>query len=290
MDSSSASREVIQRNTELHVRLKRANSDIISVAGQLRESILQDHDDYPVYAPTFSADELERQSKLARIAVADAVRDIFFTKKEDVAIPSAFLCASPTTLSLVSELNAAKLRLKAAVAAIKDGSAFQNSRGFRTEDLRQAMRLNAVGAVDLKRVYAQLKILPPDVQRLSWTWARNHTACVRLSREKVEDRVEKLEMEDPSAASAARIALSHIDDTDFQLRKPLPDQLRINFTYQDSGVIHRSSGPVSGVLFAGQRSLPLLKWKDQPENESVGSQGRAREPLIGALNIYQVSR
>lgn len=258
---------------------------------------------YPVCAPTFGDSFSGQRGLEARIALVATIRSMFGAK-EDVNVLSGIICASPDTVAHIHTLNKAKLDVKNIVAKIKkdsipcdeidaedDASNHPAFNGFRCAALRNAMKITGFAAVDLKRVYAQIRILEPCVRHVGWTWAINHSTFKTISRESLDASLRSLDKSHPDAAYAARLALKGRKDNRFVIRKKLPPQLRMNYSYNTDNGLAKKSGPVSGVLIAQQETLPTYKWRE-PEDVAVVSSPRgntskvADAPLIKILGLY----
>tara|TARA_R110001592_G_scaffold221139_2_gene475821 strand:- start:28174 stop:29076 length:903 start_codon:yes stop_codon:yes gene_type:complete len=225
---------------------------------------------YPVYAPTICDLPAGKHGFDERIALANSIKNVFTTRKENVDVLTGLLCSSPNTVAKIESLNAAKIDLKDVITSIKRQDRLPDNTtgeiaadlGFRTSELRKAMREVGFAAVDLKRVYAQIRILEPQVNRVSWTWARKHTTYKKLSRKVIDQRIEELEATNPIAAKEATNVLRTMKKSSFSERFSLPPQLRINYSFGAKGSLELKAAPVSGVLIVQQKELPAVRWRD----------------------------
>lgn len=248
--------------------LRSAYNSLLHAQSSALDAILEDGRDsdspYPVYAPTIRDLSSGQHGFNERIALANSLKDVFTTRKEDISVISGLICASPRTVQKITELNAAKTALKKVIAAIKE----QDSDGpdslitQRGSQLRLAMKEVGFAAVDLKRVYAQVRILEPGLHRVSWTWARNHLTHKRISRIEMERRIDQLRDTNPAAATELENAVAKVGGAKLTEKFSLPPQLRANCSYGAKGQLTLRSYPVSGVLIAQQKSLPRVQWRE----------------------------
>lgn len=261
---------------------------LMDACSTVRVSIRDDGEqDLPVYVPTYGESEGERQSLQARKAASDSITQIHGVGGQ--ALTAGIVCASPTTIDSVSALNQCKERFKASVMAIKACYAqsapasriaklIQNEiteKGYRSEALKSAMDTSGTKGLDLKRCYAQIRIMPPDLDMFSWTWTAKHARIIRITVGEALEMVDNLPASDTPAANIARSLLATLPEDEQIARKvPLPNQLRANYAYLAEGETIRKSCPISGVVIAQQTQLPRYLWRDNP------GEGADREPRL----------
>jgi hypothetical protein len=231
---------------------------------------------YPCFAPLPSG----QHDREARIALANSIKDVFDAiPSEGQKLPSGLLCASPECVAAITELNSAKTALQAAVATIKaSGRDDRENANQRVLELKRAMKEVGFAAADLKRVYAKIRILEPDVFRVGWTWGVNHRTYKPIDKEALERRLLGLEKDNPAAAELARTRLSRFYKPRPATLFTLPDQLRVNYGHLVDGERKNKALPVSGVVVVQQKTLPKIKWGDR---DSHKTQENPREPKGG---------
>lgn len=248
--------------------LRSAYNSLLHAQSSALDAILDDGRDsdspYPVYAPTICDLSSGQHGFNERIALANSIKNVFTTRKEDLSVTSGLVCASPSTVQKITELNDAKTALKTVIAAIKaqDSDDPESVISQRGSQLRLAMKEVGFAAVDLKRVYAQVRVLEPDLHRVSWTWARNHKTHKRITRIEMQRRIDQLRETSPAAAIELENAVAKVGSAKFTEKFSLPPQLRANCSYGAKGKLTLRSYPVSGVLIAQQKTLPRVQWRD----------------------------
>ncbi|MAY37863.1 hypothetical protein [Spongiibacter sp.] len=264
---------------------------LLNAQSNVMDAIMADgrgDDPYEVFAPLPSG----QRGLEARVALAKSIKNVFGALQDDGSEPlSGLVCASPETIAAVVELNSAKEELKSAVAHIKKTEeAGHGSAGFRPVELQRVMKEVGFAATDLKRVYANIRILEAGVHRVSWTWAVNHRTYKPISPDVLERRLAGLEQENPSAAELARDRLSKAKDPRPATLYSLPDQLRVNYSFGEKGSRVNKGYPVSGVLVVPQKSLPIVKWVDRDSHRRrAGARkpaGGVRKELLPGWGVY----
>jgi hypothetical protein len=283
--------------------LREAYNSLLKAQSSAIDAILADGrtqgEKYAVYAPNICDLPAGKHGFEERIALANSIKDVFTTRKADTDSLTGILCSSPNTVAKIEALNAAKNQIKDVVTAIKRQDRLLDSTtgeiaadlGFRTSELRKAMKEVGFAAVDLKRVYAQIRILEPKVHRVSWTWARKHVTYKKLSRKTLDQRIEELEATNPIAAREAANALSGMSKSNFTERCNLPPQLRINYSFGVKGALKLKASPVSGVLILQQNDLPSVRWRDLTSVQSRDDHPRlppkltSYKPLVAGWGV-----
>ncbi len=276
---------------------------------QLKEAAALDARSHPVYVPTFAANEEERGSNAARDAALQSMTRLFKAELGDTSTEAGILCASAETVAAVERLNSAKAAFKQAVAEIRalPHSAEMTAksitkliedeitvRGYRTPELRQAMSIAGIGALDLKRCYAQIRIMPPNLDVFSWTWTTNHSRLKKFTLDEVAKLIDKLPEAKLEAAGVARVLLGKCKPGEILVRKAqLKNQLRANYAWREGDAVIRESCPISGMVIAQQTTLPRKLWRDNPAHSETTAERLQRlstistEPYIKVLNLYR---
>lgn len=268
--------------------LYEAYQALVEACSVVRASIMDDGvQGLPVYVPTHGESEKDRQSLQARRTASESITQLHGAGER--ALTAGILCSSPATVESVSVLNDCKERFKDSVMAIKACYAqsapasriaklIQNEvteKGYRSEALVSAMEISGTKGLDLKRCYAHVRIMPPNLDIFSWTWTIKHSRIIRITVGEALEMVDNLPVSDTGAADVARslLAAFHKDEC-LARRAPLPNQLRANYAYQVDGETVRNSCPISGVVIAQQTNLPRYLWRDNP------GEGKDRDPRI----------
>lgn len=271
-----------------------------------KEAIRKDSEDYPVYIPTFGKSEDETGSPAAREAAIESIVRLFFLDGEKWLPESGILCASQETVSVIEALNTVKTAFKSAVLAIRnfhkdaDSSSAHISklirdeiteRGYRTDSLKKAMATAGISTLDLKRCYAQIRIMPPRLNVFSWTWATTHSRIKKVSLDQARELAKNLAEERTSEVALDMLNRCKSSES-FALKVSLPNQLRANYAFDDGQSIVRKSCPISGVVIAQQKHMPRKLWRNNPgKSEDLLRLPRESdieaEPFIEVLNLYR---
>ena len=273
----------------------------------LSGAVRSDRESYPVYIPTFGMEDSDKESNEAREAAIKSMTQLFVADEGEHVPEAGIVCASPETVAAVEQLNAAKAAFKDAVMAIRnfqketDASVSRISKlirdevtekGYRTEALKKAMGTAGIGSLDLKRCYAQIRIMPPALDVFSWTWATNHARIKKVTLQEAIEMAKKLPGQ--GASQTAVDLLNKCNPGEVLVKKStLPNQLRANYAYLEDGSIVRKSCPISGVVIAQQKNLPRKFWRDNPGDQRrrpAQESGIEEEPLILALDLYRYAQ
>jgi hypothetical protein len=271
----------------------------------VRQAVLAEKD-YPLVLPTFGLDRADTTSPAARIAAAESMTQLFFLSDNQVCYKAGILCASPETVQRFIRLNKARDEFKDAVLSIKrfmdvkDASSSVmarliadqvTERGYRTEELKQALLTVKISQLDLRRCYALNMIMKPDLDVFSWTWARTHTRVEKFTLSEVLAMVGALKEEQ---AAVAHSLLASCNSNDVFARKvKLPHQLRANYANWIDGVIVRKSTPLSGIVVAQQTRLPRYLYRPEPpENPETLPRASVieNEIFIKSLGLYKYAK
>ncbi|MCG8614307.1 MAG: hypothetical protein MI864_27660 [Pseudomonadales bacterium] len=273
----------------------------------VKNAVRSDKDNYPIYIPTFGSTEVDFTSNNAREAAIKSITQLFIL--DEGRLPEAgIVCASPDTVAAVDRLNAAKNSFKGAVIAIRkfqketDTAVSRISKlirdkvtedGYRSEILKKAMTTVGITSLDLKRCYANIRIMPPGLEVFSWTWATNHYRIHKVSVEQAMEMAKKL----PS--DKAEVALDLLGNCrpgeTLVHRVRLPNQLRANYAYKENNNIVRKSCPISGIVITQQERMPRKLWRDNPgRNEDLPrlqrESGFEENVFISSLNLYRYAQ
>jgi hypothetical protein len=275
----------------------------------LRRAIRSEAGDYPVYVPTHGDSESDRRSDKARDNALASMTRLFTPGADELeTVDAGILCASQECVRVAHLFNESKSVFKASVLAIrryqKDSDQMQSTiyrlirdevteKGYRTELLRDAMSVVGIASLDLRKCYAQIRIMPPELDVFSWTWAANHSRIKTITLDEAVEMATNLPGD--AASSAALDLLSKCSaDQLFAKRSKLAPQLRANYAYFEGGQVIRKSCPVSGIVIAQQEQLPRMCWRDRPEKDERRSPVRRSviedAPFIKALELHRYVR
>ncbi|MDN3385106.1 hypothetical protein QL995_20995 [Pseudoalteromonas sp. APC 3358] len=264
---------------------------------------------YPVYVPTFGEDESEKTSNAAREAAIKSITQLFILDDGETVPEAGILCASPETVKTVEKLNDTKDKFKKAVMAIrnyqkKNKQAQSNisklirdevtQRGYRTDELKLAMETARISSLELKRCYAQIRVMPAELDVFSWTWATNHSRIKKVSVQGAQELIDALPEAKSEAAETARSLLEQCRPDEMLARKiKLPHQLRANYAYLSEGKVVRKLCPISGIVIAQQKNMPRKLWRDKPGNNPERlprASGIEQKEFIKVLGLHRYAK
>ncbi len=224
----------------------------------------------PVLLPTYTG-----KPKDAREAAIASLTELWHPEPGAAPIKAGILCASAPTCAQAEALNAAKAAFQAAVLAVRAKGKPDKSRierlvdrvlkqeGRRNNELAHALRRARINRLDLVRCYRTVRILPPRLVSLSWTWATSHASIVPVTLPEALAMANSLADETARAAALAR--LTRLDASEkLAQRKPLPNQLRANLVCRDGDTLVRKTVTISGVVLCQDDALPRTLWRDNP--------------------------
>jgi hypothetical protein len=283
---------------ELVGRLSDAYQALLDRSHAWREVSDADHQaNYEVFIPTFDTDDTRRRSLAARQQTVTESTGLTIDDAVDREFGAGLICASKAVVSAVDAMNKAKSDFKETVMEIRALASGQPSLS-RDKYLKQAMKSAGIQTLHLRECYRQIRIMPPNLDVFSWTWATSHTRIQKLSFDKAILLAEGLRDRDEMLADMAIDILHKRCSPDEVLarRVPLPNQLRANYAYREDGELIRNSCPLSGVVIAQQKTLPRLVWRPNPVWSESHPARLPREsimekaPLIEVLDLYRYIR
>ena len=290
--------ETISLPGELIDQLYQAYQALVDYCEQLKTLSDGDHRaGFEAYVPPFSSTEKERYSALARKqAIVDAVGltiDDTQSRKCDAGI----VCASDETVSIVHQLNEAKAHFKETILKIRS-LASDKSAGARETVLKKALKSAGIQTLDLRECYRQIRVMPPELESMSWTWATSHARIQKLTFDEAVAMAEGLRDRDEELADTALDILRRKCTPDELLvrRITLPNQLRANYSFLENEEVRRKSCPISGVVVAQQKTLPRMAWRENPVSRKEVPIRLQREssiepePVIQSLSIHRYVR
>lgn len=269
----------------------------VTAQNQFSQAVLADSD-LPLYLPGLEDGTSGRQ------LAAQTMTRSFFLPPGETELPSGVVCSSDATLKSALHLNQKKDELQIAVTEVREiGGAKKTSldklvdralhrEGRRTEELDLALGRMKLRRLDLLRCYAHIRILPPELESVSWTWATKHSSIKLIDLDEAEKMAEAL----PVAATrdAVLLALAGLKPGEkLALRKSLPNALRANIVFWEDKVRKRKAINVSGIMLSPSIRLPKhCLWRDDPGETAPNRLERSdvaleKEPYIKALKIYR---
>ncbi len=269
----------------------------VAAQNDFSKAVLADQD-LPLYLPGHDGAHSARQ-----MAVQTMTRN-FFLRPDENELPSGIVCSSEATLKSAMRLNQCKDQLQTAITEVREiGGAKKTSldklvdralhrEGRRTEELDLALGRMKLRRLDLLRCYAHIRILPPNLESVSWTWATKHSSIKLIDLDEAEKMAEAL----PVAATrdAVLMALGGLKPGEkLALRKNLPNALRANIVFWEDELRKRKAINVSGIMLSPSVQLPKhCLWRDDPGEAPPNRLERSdvtleKEPFIKALKIYR---
>lgn len=263
---------------------------------------------YPVYIPTYGATETDNESELARKAAIDSIIQLFPAKDGEQLPEAGILCASPETVLIIDSFNKTKNDFKDSVMAIRKYQAEMEvpasritklindevlEKGYRSEDLQKAMSTAGISSLNLKRCYAQIRIMPPGLDVFSWTWATTHSRIKQVSITEALELAKSLPNKEASEAALDLLGQCGPGERLVKKVKLANNQLRANYAFIKDGKITRKSCPISGVVIAQQTNMPRKLWRDNPAlldyevPHLPRVSGIGNEVFIKALSLYR---
>lgn len=297
---------------EMVMRLYEAYQRMAESCLLLEDAVRADQADYPVYVPTYGSSEEDHGSQGAREAALASMTQLYVLDEGEALVGAGILCASADTVEAVENLNAAKLVFKAAVMAVRSYGSSKGApvdrvtklindevveKGYRNEALKKALGTAGISALDLKRCYAQIRIMPPHLDVFSWTWATNHSRIKKISVEDAIEMARNLPDAQRTAALTAEALLSNCRAGETLVKRvPLRNQLRANYAYREDDRVIRKACPVSGIVIAQQKIMPRKLWREDPATLDTETprlprlSGIESEPFIQVLDLYRYAR
>ena len=290
--------EIISLPGELIDQLSRAYQALVDNCEQLKTLSDGDHRaDFEVYVPPFSGTENERYSAQARKqAIVDAV-GLTIDDTQSRKCYAGIVCASDETVSIVEQLNETKAHFKETILKIRN-LASGKPVGSRETVLKKALKSAGIQTLDLRECYRQIRVMPPQLESMSWTWATSHARIQKLTFDEAVAMAEGLRDRDEELAETALDILRRRCAPDELLvrRITLPNQLRANYSFLENEEVRRKSCPISGVVVAQQKTLPRMAWRENPVSRNevpIRLQRESRiepEPIIQSLSIHRYVR
>ncbi len=283
--------------SEAVIDLMRAYDALQDSQAEFRSAILADKN-LPCFLPGFHGDSIQARSH----AIPAMTRNFYLDENEEEQL-AGLVCATADTVDAVARLNHVKDQFQQAVATVRELGGSKKTaidklvdralhrEGRRTEALERALSRLHLHRLDLLRCYAHIRVLPPKLESISWTWATRHSSIKLIELVEAEAMANALPV--PATRSAVLHALSQLKPGEkLAMKKSLPNTLRANIVFWEEGIRKRKAINVSGILLSQDLNLPKhVIWRDDPgesplrlERSDVAIQKLA---YIPALNLYR---
>jgi len=241
-------------------------------------------------------------------AAAESLTEIWNLDPGETRADAGLLCASGLVIEKTVDLNESKKRFQQAVAVIRALSsdaakkssidklmlrALSDNLG-RSEELKQALANAHISRLNLTRCYRQIRILPPKLESISWTWAKSHSEIKEVSMTQALEMADNLLSEETRRQTIA--ALNSITNKHeiFAHKKDKPNQLRANIVFDDDGLRKRKAITISGIVLCPDPALPRYVWRDNPALVGFETDRLTRsdkriesEPFIQVLHLHR---
>lgn len=165
----------------------------------------------------------------------------------------------------------------------------------RPKKLMKALKSAGLSRLDLPRCYANIRVMPEDLQSISWTWATTHSASTKPIT--VADAMAIAEkLAEGKKRDAILHALSQRPSTDkLAYKRRLPNRLQANIVSLKDGERKRASVTISGIVICpGQFAPAEAIWRDDPGEQENNQPTRVKrfdakitdEVVVSALNLH----
>lgn len=279
------------------IDLTRAYEALLDAQADFKNAILSEAD-LPCFLPGFQGDSVEGRHQ----AIPVMIRNFYLNENEEEQL-TGLICASAGTLEAAALMNDAKDCFQQAISIVRELGGSKKTaldklvdralhrEGRRTEELELALSRLHLHRLDLLRCYAHIRVLPPKLESVSWTWATRHSSIKLIEFEEAETMANALPV--ASTRNAVLHALSQLKPGEkLAMKKALPNTLRANIVFWEGGIRKRKAINVSGILLSPDLTLPKhILWRDDPgdsplrlERSDVSIQ---KIPYIPALNLYR---
>lgn len=209
--------------------------------------------------------------------------------------PSGLICASPQLIVAIQDLNSAKNRFKATIKGIRTSKKKFNFEGKLKEDpeFKEVMYKKGLSRIDLMACYRQIRVLPPNVQAVSWSWALQAASVEKI---RVSDLIDRLCSGTYGQDDYMLNSLANMNPNDFIVeRKKKSPQLKVNIKIvgnEDSDSDGWFSSACSGVMVIQEHALPNpagIIWRDEKDSVKRGSRCKSvfeDDPFIRDTKLY----
>lgn len=234
-------------------------------------------DDLPVYLPEREGREINNAS--AKQAAIDSLCSLWFDDYSNDKILSGLLCCSKETISAAETFNQKKALFKQQIIKIRDNGnnnkgkisllieQIMSEAGRRNKPLVEALEAIRISRLDLTRCYTQLRVLPDNLDAVSWTWAQSHTESQQVTRNEAVELAKSLINKSIDGQMKYEFAMNKLallpESECLAYKRTKNKQLRANISWLEDDKLKRKAVTVSGVLLYESTSLPRLRWPDE---------------------------
>jgi len=272
--------------------------DAMHLAGQaLGICITQDGTkDLPFLLPTYEGPDAQ-----AREAAWLSLTRLWFPAAGETPLSAGLLCASEETLDSARQYNDTKTAFFESVKALRELDQSSSApkleqllnkvlkkEGMREGKLELAIQRLGLSLLDLNHCYAKIRILPANLESISWTWATRNSRIEQITYKNAESMADALTNE--KSQSYARDQLGRLKPGEPLARKRMqPPQLRANLVFYKDGKRTRQLVPLSGIALSRDLTLPNSVWRDASSQErlSRNDAGIEQEAHIESLMLYR---
>lgn len=287
--------------------LVRSLNDIFNIGENIREIALSEMEKYPFFAPTYGVSSEDHESNQARLAAIESLTRIFRPLKNENPLQAGILCASDTFANKIHDFNDAKSKftlLCSKAQRVHSISLKENNGRFISKLIKNGISdgISKIPKgsplvadilckqIDLLACRTKIKVMPKNLDSLSWTWSSNHKSMHKIT--KAEALRLALKLTEPNKDSIYN-SIEECPDEYFVKIRPIKEQLRANYAFTDNDSRKWSSTSISGVVIAPQNTLPRVLWRNPPSQQPTKAPRLQREssihtdPFIKEINLYR---
>lgn len=202
---------------------------------------------------------------------------------------SGVLCINDDLATKIRSLNSAKDSFCEAVKVLRGPNQKYNhsieEALIKDEAFVAEMKRAGLARLDLISCYRAIRVLPPDIHSLRWSWGTTHRGVHKL---KISDLRARLK-EDPSdIAEMVLSATAWMNDSDYVAEiKKKNERLMANLVLENGD---RTQVVCSGVMmFPGETLPPVMAWRDLPAKTRRSPKKRPEDTTIEQEPIFEKS-
>ncbi len=164
--------------------------------------------------------------------------------------------------------------------------------GRRNETLIKSFKTLGIERLDLQKCYTKIRILPPKLESVSWTWAKSHSEIHQVSYGQVLDICKELAPDDPIRIRALSQLSKLSQNEKLAYKRQKKPQLRANITFTENNNIQRKAITVSGILLTSNETLPRFRWPNDNDQTRLNRIDRSIEDevFIQGLHLYRYKK
>lgn len=226
-----------------------------------------------------------------------AIKSLTHTMNENEWQPfnAGLIYCPPAAASLIEEINSLKEEIKQEVRGIREANNKGKSISLATigqaHQKQDAMVHATLDALNLSRlnllwVYRHIRLLPPNLDAVSWSWSQSSS----IRKVTVQEAVALTERLNESAAEYALKLLGQLGSSEILAQcKPVKRHLRANIKWQEEGQTHRKMITTPTVALYQDDNLPNIRWPDdKPASRQRRNDRKIDEqPYIQSLRLHR---